>query len=308
MTTENIFDAKLLPKLPRIGQEEPVVQTVGYTAEQIDRLFGGAGPGVVWGEDEARLCSDFIDFAEARDFKGATKIEDYTPTNEEIWDEVEKNVFIKRPCTGNDLISEIDKTLNESGVGKEGDPLNWSIRGYGVAAYIWGDMPKTNLPFNVFICEDKKLRVWVSDKYNPGPASVPSSSFEAIVAMPDQGLEEDAKPNSIEQLPAGARYTGLLAPAIGHFVLSSKAARYETITGSFQSDSEGGGYWEANTRREVFPAHNLVDFEALGLEFLLTTYARAAEFGREALDAYDAAALGRHAVDPGHYRYLLNSS
>lgn len=155
----------------------------------------GTDPEMVWGKGGGDLCKSFIDFMEGEDFRGSIKL------------------------------------VNRSWLGR------WSIRGYGVGALILGSTtfqmscpspslrhraeynPKkrhfigSNLPHNIFLCEDALLRHYVSGRTN-------FAGFDKSGAF-----VEEEPPSFIADLPR-SRDGSVVTLVPGYFDARYKAISY----------------------------------------------------------------------------------
>ncbi|HEY5442054.1 MAG TPA: hypothetical protein VIJ68_00775 [Candidatus Saccharimonadales bacterium] len=264
MTEGNIFDTKIQDLIEQLGLDEIEDALRQEEPEDIASPPEGTELEMVWTGNKPKLCLDFIDYVARQDFAGAAEI----------------------TVAGDTEPEDADQANRQPG---------WSIKGYGVGAYLAGNEPRTSLPFNVFICEDNRLWVWMSGKNGDAFATaVPSDSFRAVKER------ETLEPDSVVPVPKGDRYGNLLPPAIGHFVLGYQPPEYKTVPGAWV-DTDMGGYNEPDIKQVVSPGVDLIRFEALELERVLTIHALHAYEAAHGLldpDGSETAAFDRQRFDP----------
>ncbi|HVA11240.1 MAG TPA: hypothetical protein VNG32_03665 [Candidatus Dormibacteraeota bacterium] len=239
-----------------------------------DHLHVGTDPEVILGEKGGKLCRDFIDYVSERQFKGAVML---------------KHTFIDQ---------RNEERFQRSTLGQYPKDSQWSILGYGIGAIGGGNKPpasdssdagdwlyqrgSTSLGYNVFLCEDGKLRLYINQI-----AAVPDSGESASSYW--HGANDDylASPCVISDLPIDLDTGLIITPTIGRFIYThaSPARSYtEHEEPAFNTIADSDGI---HITRMVAPGrHEVISipaqparacFEARSLEQLLTDYAFAAD-------------------------------
>ncbi len=193
--------------------------------EQRDRDHVGTRPEVVWGPEAQELCDTFLTYVSERNFRGALRLRH-----------------------------------------TDGDQAAWSIRGYGIGGIEVGghqrrkhlDQVKghrfelllgTNLPHNVFLCEDGQLRLYGNSTINS--TDVQQRTNAAPSQLSDLPIDEDGR---------------VIVPLIGSFDLSHKpAALIKAATqGSLEVDNPDGPYIvQAGMFRPQYLEDMFVDYAAV---------------------------------------------
>jgi hypothetical protein len=241
---EAIESHQLEEALSRIVEERP------SRPESIDgtSLWRLTGPN--FGEKERKLCEQFIDFAEAKEFTTAV------------------------------LLNDITKRIPGSLPGEHG--RHRYVKGYGIGVVLENGDHSTDLPYNVFLCEDKKIRVWIyRPKYitvweQPGNRSRNIPTPAPALSKPPRGYKADTStgewaPNTILSLSSGF-CTGFIAR--GYI-----DPEIEIIPSYIESNMSEAGFNGFRTvpqqSKEVKPGYSYSCFQNQKLEDILWEHSEA---------------------------------
>jgi len=228
------------------GSEDQPLSAQRLEAKQDrDRLHEGTAPEVVWGEAAAKPCRDFLTFAKHRGFNQAHTLEDSS------------------------------------------QPTVWSIRGYGVGSFYtsaldpkWGRpggmAPLTNLPWNVFLCEDGKLHTFTAEPIKKDQAYMTMGKVKLGPAGAAENLPE---PRVIADLPVdhqGRTYippTGVFQP---DYVDEDGEYKVMPAVPVYQDRAARPRYGEVDEVATIVPPtrYDCARFEGRSLKTMLIYYAR----------------------------------